>query len=105
MARQVNLRVVGVIENMSWFVAGDGVQYELFGAGGGEQLAALLEVPLLGQLPIVPAVREGADRGEPVVVSDPDGGAAQALDAIAERLLALGTTRVRTPELRITNTR
>ena len=105
MARQVNLRVVGVIENMSWFVAGDGVRYELFGAGGGEQLAALLEVPLLGQLPLVPALRDGADRGEPVVVSDPAGIAAQALDAIASRLLALGTTRVRTPALRITQTR
>jgi ATP-binding protein involved in chromosome partitioning len=105
MARQVHLRVVGVIENMSWFVAGDGVRYELFGAGGGEQLAAQLEVPLLGQLPLVPAVRDGADRGEPVVVSDPDGDAAQALDAIASGLLALGSTRVRTPELRITETR
>ena len=105
MARQVNLRVVGVIENMSWFVAGDGVRYELFGAGGGEQLAALLEVPLLGQLPLVPTVRDGADRGEPIVVSDPAGTAAQALDAIASRLLALRTTRVRTPELRIAETR
>ena len=105
MARQVNLRVVGVIENMSWFVADDGVRYELFGAGGGEQLAELLEVPLLGQLPLVPAVRDGADRGEPVVVSDPDGIAAHELLAIASRLLALGTKRVRTPALRITETR
>jgi ATP-binding protein involved in chromosome partitioning len=104
MARQVGLRVIGVIENMSWFVAGDGVSYELFGAGGGEQLAALLEVPLLGQVPLVPAVRDGADRGEPVVVSDPNGVAAQALDAVASQLLALGTTRVRRPELRITQT-
>ncbi len=105
MARQVNLRVVGVVENMSWFIADDGVRYELFGAGGGEQLAALLDVPLLGQVPLVPAVRDGADRGEPVVVSDPDGVAAQALDAVAQHLLALGTTRVRTPALRITPTR
>ena len=56
MARQVNLPSIGVIENMSWFIGDDGVRYEIFGAGGGEQLAALLEVPLLGQLPLVPAV-------------------------------------------------
>ena len=52
---------------------------------------AQLEVPLLGQVPLVPALRDGADRGEPVVVSDPAGIAAQALDAIASRLLTLGT--------------
>ena len=105
MARRIKLHIAGVVENMSWFTGNDGERYELFGAGGGELLAAELDVPLLGQVPLVPALREGGDLGEPVVVSDPAGIAAQALDAIASRLLALGTTRVRSPALRITQTR
>jgi len=102
MARQVNLRVTAVVENMSWFEGNDGERYELFGAGGGEQLAELLQVPLLGRIPLVPALRDGADRGTPIVVGDPSGEGARALDDIAERLMALGARRVRTPALRIT---
>ena len=66
MAEKVNLKVHGVIENMSWFTGDDGTLYELFGAGGGQALADLLEVPLVGQVPLVPALRDGADRGRPV---------------------------------------
>ena len=66
MAEKVNLKVHGVIENMSWFTGDDGTRYELFGAGGGQALADLLEVPLVGQVPLVPALRDGADRGRPV---------------------------------------
>ncbi len=68
MAEKVNLKVHGVIENMSWFTGDDGKRYELFGVGGGTALAERLEVPLLGQVPLVPALRDGADNGRPVAV-------------------------------------
>ena len=73
MAEKVNLEVKGVIENMSWFTGDDGKRYELFGAGGGAELAEQLDVPLLGQVPLVPALREGGDDGRPIVAVDPDG--------------------------------
>jgi ATP-binding protein involved in chromosome partitioning len=99
MAEKVNQEVLGVIENMSWFTGDDGVRYELFGAGGGEELAGELGVPLLGKIPLVPAMREGADRGEPVAVAAPDSEAAEAFAAIAARIVEL-RPRVRThPEL------
>ena len=104
MARQVNMRVVGVVENMSWFTSNDGERHELFGAGGGQLLARDLDVPLLGQVPLVPALREGADRGEPIVVREPDSEAARAIDAVAGRLLDLAPARIRSPQLRITST-
>src|SRR6476619_7641051 len=53
MATKVNLTVRGVIENMSWFVGDDGQRYEIFGAGGGQELADKLEVPMLGQIPLL----------------------------------------------------
>jgi ATP-binding protein involved in chromosome partitioning len=93
-ARKLDLPVRGVIENMSWFTGGDGIRYELFGAGGGAQLAEALGVPLLAQVPLVPAVREGADVGVPVRVSDPSSEASQVFDALGERLAALGPARV-----------
>ena len=68
MAEKVHLKVHGVIENMSWFTGDDGTTYELFGAGGGSELAELLEVPLIAQVPFVPSLREGADTGLPVAV-------------------------------------
>ena len=57
---------------MCWFRRDHGTEYDLFGAGGGQELADQLEVPLLGQVPLVPALREGGDNGEPIVVADPD---------------------------------
>jgi len=86
MARKVNLQVVGVIENMSWFRCDHDTTYKLFGEGGGEELAAQLDVPLLGQVPLVPELRAGSDEGRPIVVSHPDDDAAQAFRAIAERV-------------------
>ena len=70
-ARKLKLSVRGVIENMSWFTGDDGTRYELFGRGGGQALADDLGVPLLGQVPLVPALREGATTGVPVVVASP----------------------------------
>jgi ATP-binding protein involved in chromosome partitioning len=99
MARKVNQDIVGVLENMSWFTGDDGKRYEIFGSGGGERLAAELDVPLLGTVPLVPAVREGADEGRPIATVDPDGEAARAFDAVAEKLLATGPRLRSHPEL------
>ena len=71
MADKVNLKVHGVIENMSWFTGDDGTRYELFGSGGGAELAEQLGVRLVGQVPLVPELREGADSGDPIA-SRPD---------------------------------
>lgn len=102
MARKINLPLRGVIENMSWFTAGDGTRYELFGAGGGEQLAGELGVPLLGRIPLVPALREGGDVGRPVTVTDPGGEAALAFTSVAGEIAARGRSRIFRPELTIT---
>ena len=102
MAAKVNQEVVGVVENMSWFTGDDGKRYELFGSGGGAELAEELGVPLLGSVPLLPAMREGADHGVPVALAAPDSEAAQAFDAVAARLVEL-RPRVRThPQLVIT---
>ncbi len=103
MARKVNLSVVGVVENMSWFRGDDGTAYEIFGSGGGEELAHDLEVPLLGRVPLVAALREGGDEGRPIVVADPTDEAAVAFRAIAEQIdVAMVPRRRHHPELRIT---
>jgi ATP-binding protein involved in chromosome partitioning len=102
MAQKVNLEVRGVIENMSWFTGDDGKRYELFGAGGGEELAARLGVPLIAQVPLVPELRAGADAGTPIVASDPDGEAARVFARIAETIdVELAPRRVYRSELRI----
>jgi ATP-binding protein involved in chromosome partitioning len=88
MAAKVDQEVVGVIENMSWFTGDDGKRYELFGAGGGTAVATDLDVPFLGQIPLVPDLREGSDTGHPVTVTDPDGEASQAFDALATELMS-----------------
>jgi ATP-binding protein involved in chromosome partitioning len=98
-ARRLKLSVRGVVENMSWFTGDDGTRYELFGAGGGDTLASDLGVPLLGQVPLVNAVRQGADDGRPIVSEEPDSETAQAFVAIATRLAALGPARVYRKEL------
>jgi len=98
-ARRLKLSVRGVIENMSWFTGDDGTRYELFGAGGGATLAHDLGVPLLGQVPLVNAVRLGGDEGRPVTAVDPSSETAGAFRAIAETLAALGPARVYRREL------
>ncbi len=84
MATRVNLPVVGVVENMSWFVAPDtGERYEVFSGGGGAALAADIGVPLLGQVPLESDVARAGDEGLPVVAARPDSPAAIALAGIA----------------------
>jgi ATP-binding protein involved in chromosome partitioning len=89
MAARVNLPVAGVIENMSYFVAPDtGTRYEVFSGGGGAALAAELGVPLLGRIPLEPAVARAGDEGLPVVAADPESPAAQALLETARAVAA-----------------
>ena len=102
MAQKVNLDVRGVIENMSWFTGDDGKRYRIFGEGGGEELAKRLEVPLIGQVPLVTELREGADRGAPLVAVEPDGEVAQIFNQIAQAIdVDLAPTRIYSPALRI----
>lgn len=92
---QTGQGILGVIENMAWLEQPDGSRMHIFGEGGGEQVAARLSelsgdaVGVLGQIPISVALREGSDRGEPVVESTPGDPAAAAIKAIADRLLTL----------------
>jgi ATP-binding protein involved in chromosome partitioning len=99
MAKKLNLPVRGVIENMSWFTGDDGKRYELFGEGGGQMLADDVGAPLLAQIPLVSALREGGDDGEPITVADPSSEAAQAFKALAEKIVELGAARVYRSEL------
>jgi ATP-binding protein involved in chromosome partitioning len=85
MARKSYLRVAGVVENMSAFECDHGTSYPLFGIGGGDALAQEAGVPLLGRVPLEPAVALGGDAGAPVALSD--GPAADAFRAIAERIV------------------
>ena len=102
MAKKVNLPVMGIIENMSWFTGDDGKRYELFGAGGGQELADDLGVPLLAQLPLVPALREGSDAGAPITAVDPDSEAAQAFRKMAETIAVdLQPKKRFNPELKV----
>jgi ATP-binding protein involved in chromosome partitioning len=87
MFRKVNVPLLGVAENMSYFVDPAGQHHDLFGAGGGSRLAAGLDTVFLGQVPFLPEIRIGGDTGKPVVVSDPAGAAAQVFRRIAQSLL------------------
>jgi ATP-binding protein involved in chromosome partitioning len=94
MAEKVNLEVKGIIENMAWFTGDDGKRYEIFGAGGGQELADKVGAPLLGQIPLRPDLREGSDTGRPITATEPDGEVAQAFAALAERIdVELAPTR------------
>lgn len=86
MAEKVNLQVRAVVENMSWFRGEDDKRYNIFGSGGGEALAQELDVPLLGQVPLVTDLREGGDVGRPIMVSDPDNEAAIVFQEMARLL-------------------
>src|SRR3954447_21203164 len=93
-ALQTHQQIVGVVENMSWLEQPDGSRLELFGSGGGQAVAESLSaatgtrVPLLGQVPIDVALREGGDVGSPVVLAAPESPAARALDEVADALAA-----------------
>jgi ATP-binding protein involved in chromosome partitioning len=89
MAKKLKLEIAGVIENMSGFVTPSGERFPIFGEGGGQLLAEQLGVPLLAKVPLTMALREQSDSGLPIVFSDPDDPAAQALNQGARGLIAL----------------
>ena len=92
MFKKVNVPLLGVIENMSFFVCGHcGERTEIFSFAGGERAAQKFEIPFLGRIPLDPAIREGGDAGMPIVVSVPDSPLTQAFQGVAETL----QTRVR----------
>ena len=101
MAEKVHLDVKGVIENMSWFTGDDGKRYEIFGAGGGQELADQLGVPLIGRIPLLSAVRAGGDEGKPIAAVEPDSEAGRVFFDIADWIVANGPKRRYNPELKI----
>jgi len=101
---QLNVPVLGIIENMAYFIAPDtGQRYEIFGYGGAERAAKELKAPFLGRLPLDQRVREGSDVGKPVVAVDPDSKISQAFRELAQAVAAqVSMLRVKTaPELKI----
>lgn len=87
MCRKVNIPVLGVVENMSYFIDTANVRHELFGKGGGAAVAEFAEAPLLGQIPIDSLVREWGDKGTPVVQAAPTSSIAREFVAIADKLV------------------
>ncbi|MCC6191461.1 MAG: Mrp/NBP35 family ATP-binding protein [Anaerolineales bacterium] len=86
--RQMQVPVLGVVENMSYLTMPDGSRLDVFGQGGGRQLAQAAGVPFIGEVPIDPQVRVGGDSGVPVVVSHPESAPARALVAVAQDIAA-----------------
>ena len=100
MFETVAVPVLGVVENMSYFVAPDtGVRYNIFGEGGGRKLAEQYGVPFLGAVPLGLEVREGGDRGVPVVVSQPDSPQSKAFSQVAEEVARQVSIEAMKPEL------
>jgi ATP-binding protein involved in chromosome partitioning len=89
MADKVSLEIAGVIENMSGFTTPTGERYQIFGEGGGQELADELDVPLVGKVPLTIPLREHADSGVPLVIDDPDDPAAQAIARAARGIVAM----------------
>ena len=98
MAERTNLRPIGVIENMSWFVCPHcGERTPIFGTGGGDEAARTLGVPLFAQVPLEPSLREGGDGGAPIVVTDPDSPAGEALRRAAREITHATRSKVGKP--------
>jgi ATP-binding protein involved in chromosome partitioning len=88
MFAQLEVPILGVIENMSYLTLPDGTKMDVFGQGGGQQLANNYNVPFLGAVPLNPEVRVGGDSGKPIIISDPESDAALALQEIAQAVAA-----------------
>jgi ATP-binding protein involved in chromosome partitioning len=89
MFKQLNVPILGVVENMSYFVAPDtGKRYDIFGHGGGEVMAHEIGVDFLGEVPLEPEIRIGGDEGTPIVIRDADSVAAQAIRELARKVAA-----------------
>ena len=101
MAKKVNLPVIGVIENMSWFTGDDGKRYELFGSGGGKELSKDLGVPLLAQIPLVMQLREGGDDGRPIAAVAPDSEVGRAFHELAKSIAGMKPRRIFSKALKV----
>ena len=100
MFETVAIPILGIVENMSYFIAPDtGNRYDIFGQGGGERLAEMYRVPFLGAIPLGIGVREGGDKGSPVVVSEPDSPQAKAFRHVAEEIARQVSIEAMKPEL------
>jgi len=88
MFRELNVSILGVVENMSFLDLPDGTKLDVFGSGGGLKLAEAANVAFLGQIPMDPSVRVGGDQGIPAVISNPDSSVAKAFSALAEKVAA-----------------
>src|SRR5438552_8618890 len=86
MFRKVNVPILGIVENMSYFTTSSGERVEIFGHGGGRVEAQRQQVPFLGEIPLFTEIREGGDRGVPIVVAAPEGPAGKAFIGIAQQL-------------------
>ena len=94
MFEQLNVPILGVVENMSYFIAPDtGKRYDIFGHGGGADMAKEVGVDFLGEVPLESAVRQGGDEGTPIVARDADSAAAQAIRTIARKVAAAISVR------------
>src|SRR5579862_4237625 len=93
MAHKVSLEICGIIENMSGFTTPSGERFQIFGEGGGQELADELDVPLLGKVPLTMPLREHADSGVPLVIENPDDPASQAIRHAARGLMAMAAPR------------
>ncbi len=105
MFKQLNVPVLGVVENMSYLELPDGTRMDVFGQGGGEQLAKMSGVPYFGGIPMDPSVRKGGDNGVPIMVSAPESPSARALQDVAEkaaaRLSVEALTKVSAPPIEV----
>ncbi|MGH9898881.1 MAG: P-loop NTPase, partial [Pyrinomonadaceae bacterium] len=100
MFETVAVPILGIVENMSYFIAPEtGTRYDIFGTGGGERLAEKYEVPFLGGVPIGLDVREGSDKGIPIVIGDPLSSQAKAFRTITNELARQVSIEAMKPEL------
>jgi len=88
MFKELQVPILGVIENMSYLELPDGTRMEVFGKGGGQQLASMAGVPYFGGIPMEPGVRAGGDGGTPIVVSNPESPASQVMNKLAGQIAA-----------------
>ncbi len=98
MFQKVNVPLLGVAENMSYFTDPAGLQHKLFGEGGGQLTADGLGTTLLGQVPLIPEIREGSDNGSPIVVDEPEGEASQAFSDMGRAILDALQRKAAEPE-------
>ena len=88
MFKELDVPILGVVENMSYLEMPDGTHMDIFGSGGGEELARNSDVPFIGCIPMDPAVRVGGDQGQPIVITNPESASARALVSIAQSVAA-----------------